>query len=71
MKYILRIMLSLLFLNIVACVSTTPDGAIIKEGEKEELKDVKIIQNWSGQLQKCGRYFLLARRFRKLTSITT
>ena len=49
MKFIYRIIFSLLVLNIVACVSTTPEGAIIKKGKKEEFNDVKIIQNWSGE----------------------
>ena len=48
MKYIYQIILSLLVLNIVACVTTTPEGTIIKEEKKEEFNDVKIIQNWSG-----------------------
>ena len=49
MKYFNRFMLGLLIFNIVACVSTTPEGAIIKEGKKEEFNNVKIIQNWSGE----------------------
>jgi len=49
MKYIYQIIFGLFIFNVVACVSTTPEGAIIKEGEKEEFNDVKIIQNWSGQ----------------------
>lgn len=49
MKYFVRLMLGLLIFNIVACVSTTPEGAIIKEGKKEEFNDIKIIKNWSGE----------------------
>ncbi|WP_455365327.1 hypothetical protein [Kaarinaea lacus] len=48
MKILLRIFLSFVVLTLVACVSTTPDGKIIKESEKEVVDDVEIIQNWSG-----------------------
>ena len=48
MKNILRFLLSLVLLSLVACVSTTPDGKIIKETEKEVVDDIEIIQNWSG-----------------------
>jgi len=49
MKHIYRIVLGMLIINIVACVSTTPDGAIIKKEKQEEFNNVKIIQNWSGE----------------------
>jgi hypothetical protein len=48
MKIMLRILLLLVLFTVAACVSTTPDGKIIKESEKEVIDDVEIIQNWSG-----------------------
>lgn len=48
MKIMVRILLSFVVLTLVACVSTTPDGKIIKETEKEVIDDIEIIQNWSG-----------------------
>ena len=48
MKYIYKIIFLFLVTNIIACVSTTPEGTIIREEKKEEFNDVKIIQNWSG-----------------------
>lgn len=48
MQIVLRTLLLLVALLLAACVSTTPDGKIIKESEKEVIDDVEIIQNWSG-----------------------
>ncbi|WP_455206998.1 hypothetical protein [Kaarinaea lacus] len=48
MKIIFHFLLGIVILSVVACVSTTPDGKIIKEEKKEVIEDIKIIQNWSG-----------------------
>ena len=48
MKMMFRFFLLLVMLSIVACVSTTPDGTIIKKDDKDKIEDIKIIQNWSG-----------------------
>lgn len=48
MKVLFRFLLLLVMLSIVACVSTTPDGTIIKKDNKENIEDIRIIQNWSG-----------------------
>lgn len=48
MKALFQFLLLLVVVALVACVSTTPDGKIIKESEKEVVDDIKILQNWSG-----------------------
>jgi len=48
MKTLFQSALIFLMLLLVACVSTTPDGTIIKKDDKEKISDVRIIQNWSG-----------------------
>ncbi|HEY5603768.1 MAG TPA: hypothetical protein VIM41_11725 [Gammaproteobacteria bacterium] len=48
MKILPRFLLLIVVLTVVACVSTTPDGKIIKEDKKEVVEDLKIIQSWSG-----------------------
>ncbi len=49
MKRIYQITVLILSASLAACVSTTPDGQIIKDDKKESITDVKIIQNWSGE----------------------